>query len=586
MAQKVKFITSTNQVIDGSEDFIIFNSAAAINFNLGPALGDGRLFRMKNIGAGAVTLVVSGFDTIFEGSEVTSKILACGESTELVDSKDEQWTASYVDFETVPLAEGGTGIVSSGVTNIFYVDGNRTDSYTADGSILRPYLTIDAALTVINAAALAHQTASTYAQANYVVEVASGTYDEALTIGNVKNLRFNLHGVTISGNITYTTTMVGGTADNYYSRLEFAGATGNRPEKGTAGRITGTFTGTRNNDSLTYVSFAGIDIAGNMAFNTNGTWVVQMHSCMLSARFSCGNAAIALLETTGHTIITGAIAAAADGTSVTAVSLYNCQNTEFALINISNAAGSRVTNCTFKAATATTFTGGTLAIDANSYKTLLAATETLAGCTLSHLDNIGENPTPCGARTAGAIVATATVNTNIDALDAAIGFEAQMSATPNVVVKTGTVFQALDKLDTYKSVQTVKKTIGGVGVAACDFNFATAGDTAEQVIDLGAIVPARARVIDVYLITDTIFTGATSLVADVGNASGGAQFIASATIYAANAVLAQAVGGAFTVAPAVAASNVFVNATPGANWSNVTAGKVSCYVTFINPTNI
>jgi hypothetical protein len=114
MAQKVKFITSTDQVIDGSEDLIIFNSAAAIDFNLGPAYGDGRLFRMKNIGAGAVTLKVSGFDTIFEGSEVTSKILATGESAEIVDSKDEQWTASYVDFETVPLGEGGTGITGSG----------------------------------------------------------------------------------------------------------------------------------------------------------------------------------------------------------------------------------------------------------------------------------------------------------------------------------------------------------------------------------------------------------------------------------------------------------------------------------------
>jgi hypothetical protein len=190
------------------------------------------------------------------------------------------------------------------------------------------------------------------------------------------------------------------------------------------------------------------------------------------------------------------------------------------------------------------------------------------------------------ARTAGPVAVAKSVMENLDALDAAIGFDAQMSGTPNVVVKTGTVFQALDKLDTYKSVQTVKKTIGGVGVAACDFNFATAANQDEQVIDLGAIVPARARVIDVYLITDTTFTGATSLVADVGNASGGAQFIASATIYAANAVLAQAAGAAFTVAPAVAASNVFVNATPGANWSGVTAGKVSCYVTFINPTNI
>jgi hypothetical protein len=73
----------------------------------------------------------------------------------------------------------------------------------------------------------------------------------------------------------------------------------------------------------------------------------------------------------------------------------------------------------------------------------------------------------------------------LDALDTAIGFEGQMSGTPHVVTFPTTIFQALDKLDTYKSVQTVKKTIGGVGVAGCDFNFATAANQNEQAIDLG-----------------------------------------------------------------------------------------------------
>ena len=169
--------------------------------------------------------------------------------------------------------------------------------------------------------------------------------------------------------------------------------------------------------------------------------------------------------------------------------------------------------------------------------------------------------------------------------DEVVGLTSQLVASPKTILSTSTIYENLQRIDTYKSVQTVKKTIGGIGITA-DFNFVTAANQNEQVIDLGAIIPARARIIDIYLITDATFTGATSLVADVGNASGGAQFIASATIYAANAVLAQAVGGAFTVAPAVAASNVFVNATPGANWSGVTAGKVSVYVTFINVTNI
>lgn len=133
--------------------------------------------------------------------------------------------------------------------------------------------------------------------------------------------------------------------------------------------------------------------------------------------------------------------------------------------------------------------------------------------------------------------------------------------------------------------KTVKKTIGGIGITA-DFNFVTAANITEQPIDLGAIVPARARVVDVYLVTDAAFTGATTLVADVGNVSGGAEFIASATIFDTNAVLALANAGACPVAPNVAASKVWVNATPGANWSLVTAGKVSVYVTYIDVTNI
>jgi hypothetical protein len=278
-----------------------------------------------------------------------------------------------------------------------------------------------------------------------------------------------------------------------------------------------------------------------------------MHNCFFGAILSAGDLAIVLLETTGHNIFSdnttpGKIAAAADGTSVTAVSLYNCDNTEFALINISNPAGSRVTNCTFKAATAVTITAGTLAVDANSYKTLLASNETLTGCTLSHLDNIGVNPSPCGARTAGAIVATATVNDNIDAIDAAIGFEAQCSGTGKTINKAATVFQNLDALDTYKSVQTVKKTIGGIGITA-DFNFVTADNTTEQIIDLGAILPAKSRLVDIFLYTDAVFTGATTLVADVGTSSGGNELIGSATIYATDAIIAAANAGAFIATP-------------------------------------
>lgn len=60
------------------------------------------------------------------------------------------------------------------------------------------------------------------------------------------------------------------------------------------------------------------------------------------------------------------------------------------------------------------------------------------------------------------------------------------------------------------SVRTVKKTIGGVGVASCDFNFVTADNVTEQPINLGAIVPAFARVLDVKTVTEVAFAHAAT----------------------------------------------------------------------------
>ncbi len=588
-ATKVRFVTASNEVITGREDTIIFNSAAAIDFNLGPAVGDFRSFKMKNIGAGAVTLLPYGAETIFEGSEVTSKVLAQGETTEITDSTAEQWTASYVDFETVPLAEGGTGITTSGVTKVIYVDGGRSDSYTADGSILRPYKTILAAQTAINAAtALLLGSEANYDTARYFVNIAPGIYSDNITIngsGQCKYLRYNMEGVTISGTVTIYQEQVGVT--DYYSKVEFFGGLGTRPEKGRCGRITGDIIFRKTAyDSLAYDTFFGVSIEGDIKYGASagtgyGTWVL----CLINSSIRTAAKSVTTNFAAGsHCVLIEAFESEIRATLTGVIDLYTCSNSSFSNMTITPANGGTIRNCTFSNTTSI-IAVKTLSMDACSYKSLMATTPTLTGITISHLDNIGANPTPV-ARTTGAISATDPVNNNIDALDTAIGFEGQMSGTPHVVTFPTTVFQALDKLDTYKSVQTIKKTIGGVGVAGCDFNFATAANTDEQVIDLGAIVPAKARIVDVFTFTDAQFTGATTLVADTGTSSGGGELITSATIYAANAITASPNAGAFIATPSASALHIYVNATPGANWSGVTAGKVSVYVTFINVTNI
>jgi hypothetical protein len=135
--------------------------------------------------------------------------------------------------------------------------------------------------------------------------------------------------------------------------------------------------------------------------------------------------------------------------------------------------------------------------------------------------------------------------------------------------------------------KTVKYTIGNVGVAGCNANFATAADKAEQVMTLANIVPARARIVDVFTITEAAFTNLGAFVAETGITSSGAELIASNTIAALNAITAMAHAGAELNPPVAAASSIYVSATPANNWNSANpVGKVSIYITYIDVNSI
>jgi hypothetical protein len=597
MKQSVRVVTAT-ATLNGSEDVVVFNSATAINFNLGPAYGDGRQISFKNIGVGAVTLLPVTGETIYAIAEEVSKILYTGESASIVDCEAEKWIFESYEFEITPLTEGGTGIEVSGVNHIFYVDGSRIDTYTADGSILRPYTTILAAQNAINALSVnLLDSAAHFELCKFILKIAPGKYTDNVAISSARYIRWDMEGVEVSGNVTITQNQQGLT--DYYGKVEFVGGAGNRAYRGNCALFSGTITFLKDGyDSLAYDAFVGCNITGNLQYgtsaaDTHGTWVL----CLINSYFQTSGGFISayltgatehvMLESYGYNKIVAHIAKQ-DG-SATKITLYDCNNTYFDLVNTTPLENCTVKNCTFNSTTSIV-AAKTLSIDANSYKSLMAQTPTMTGITYSHLDNIGVNPSPCGARTAGAIVATATVNDNIDALDASIGFEAQMSGTPKTVTKTGTVFQMLDQLDTAKSVQTVKKTISWSGGSGT-FKFPSANNATPANIDLGAIIPASARVLDVFLkcrVASVFSGGATTLVAGLGNASAGTQFVASATIYAINVLLQPAVGAGFTlVAINAAATNLWLtNITPGANWNTQTAGDYDVYITYIDITNI
>ena len=134
--------------------------------------------------------------------------------------------------------------------------------------------------------------------------------------------------------------------------------------------------------------------------------------------------------------------------------------------------------------------------------------------------------------------------------------------------------------------RTIKKTIGGVGVAGCDFNFATATNQTEQVINLGAIIPAGAKIVDCHIRTDAAFTGAVSLATEMGTTSSGHELLGSTDIIAKDTFLRPADFAHQFVGPAATATSIYVASTPGANWSLAVLGKMSVYITYTDVTDL
>jgi len=130
---------------------------------------------------------------------------------------------------------------------------------------------------------------------------------------------------------------------------------------------------------------------------------------------------------------------------------------------------------------------------------------------------------------------------------------------------------------------TKKYTIGRVGIAGCDKNFAAAADHVQQNLDMGAIIPAKCKVLDIQVVCVEAVVGVTDVTFAVGNASAGAQFVAALSCNALNEVTGWILG-TLTI-PVVmnwaAATNIWLGADPTDNtWNLMTAGKWELYVTY------
>ena len=61
------------------------------------------------------------------------------------------------------------------------------------------------------------------------------------------------------------------------------------------------------------------------------------------------------------------------------------------------------------------------------------------------------------------------------------------------------IIESLNTLTANSNVKTIRKTIGFPGSSTCDYKFTSADNTTEQVITIENCIPARARVVDIYL---------------------------------------------------------------------------------------
>jgi len=131
--------------------------------------------------------------------------------------------------------------------------------------------------------------------------------------------------------------------------------------------------------------------------------------------------------------------------------------------------------------------------------------------------------------------------------------------------------------------KTKKITVGHVGETTTDFAWATAAGHAAANLDLGAAIPAHARVLDVTTICTEDLVGQSDITIGAGNAAGGTQFFAAASCDDLDDTVASAAGAAAFVEASNAAQHLWLVGDPtDANWSDQTAGTWAVYVTYVD----
>lgn len=146
------------------------------------------------------------------------------------------------------------------------------------------------------------------------------------------------------------------------------------------------------------------------------------------------------------------------------------------------------------------------------------------------------------------------------------------------VVRAGT--------DIYFGTKTVVKTISVDDDASVDdFQFDDdVANTAEQPIDFGALIPAYAEIVSAQIrCFETVNgSGDKTMGLELGISTGSNEILSTANTDTANDINVTAATAGPELAATNAARNIWLSATPTANWSSLTAGRWVVIVTYID----
>lgn len=163
-------------------------------------------------------------------------------------------------------------------------------------------------------------------------------------------------------------------------------------------------------------------------------------------------------------------------------------------------------------------------------------------------------------------------------------FKTYVDANSDLTVETTSSVDTTAGASVIKSpLLTAAITIGVAGKTGVDTNFTAPADQVAQNINLGALIPKHSVVLSSAILGLEDFGTTQTIALTLGTASAGTQLIASGACNDKDSVLASAAGSAPLVNYPAAAANVWIGATPSANWSTVTTGAWAVLVSYYLP---